>query len=876
MYLIESPLRVTSKPMDVVLVSGASGFIGAALVRTLARHYRVVGLDVKAPVETGFGEFVEIDLTWDQSVQSALLCVHAKYGSRIASVVHLAAYFDLSGKPNPKYEQVTVRGTERLISALKRFDVEQFVFMSTMLVHSPAPRGTLINEDSPLQARFPYQTSKLETERLVRADHGDVPLVIVRPAGVYDDLGRSTFLVHQIARIYEKSLLSHLYPGDLNTGQPSIHLEDLLDAILRIIERRADLPTQSTFLLGEPHTPSFGKLQQDLGRWIHSEHWETHRVSKELAKVGTWLENEMLEEDSFVKPWMIESAGDNYELDISRARALLGWEPEHSLRATLPTIVKALKADPVSWYRANKLNSAAIAGREAMTERHGDGDARADAHLSGSQPEVTRDGRHADHESHQAMRTPESKSPMHQMHLSTVWAHFTVIALGAWLAASPLVIAGFQSHSFSGTILQVTADRNLAPPGLRSAWLAWSDLLSGLAIMVFGSLSLSRRFAWAQWANTAVGIWLLFSPLVFWTPSATVYFNDTFVGAFVIAFAVLVPMMHGMSLEAMMDQSDLPLGWSYCPSTYAQRLPIIALGLVGFLIARILTAYQLGYLDHVWDPFFATSSAKNGTEFIITSNISRAWPIPDAGLGAVSYLFEVLMGAMGDRRRWRSMPWMVAMFGIVVVPLGAVSITFIIIQPIVIGTYCTLCLTAALAMLVMIPWSLDELVAMGQYLVQAHRRGEQVMRVFFVGGASPGSGRDQHIDFGDSLANVKDAASRGVTVPWTLLATALLGVWLMFTRLIFDTEPPMANSDYLVGALIITVAVTAMAEVGRALRLINVAFGFWLIAAPWILHGTSPLAACASVAVGTAVAVLSLPRGRRSSEHYGSWDCFIV
>jgi hypothetical protein len=67
-----------------------------------------------------------------------------------------------------------------------------------------------------------------------------------------------------------------------------------------------------------------------------------------------------------------------------------------------------------------------------------------------------------------------------------------------------------------------------------------------------------------------------------------------------------------------------------------------------------------------------------------------------------------------------------------------------------------------------------------------------------------------------------------------------------------------------------------MAEVGRALRLINVAFGFWLIAAPWILHGTSPLAACASVAVGTAVAVLSLPRGRRSSEHYGSWDCFIV
>jgi uncharacterized membrane protein len=181
----------------------------------------------------------------------------------------------------------------------------------------------------------------------------------------------------------------------------------------------------------------------------------------------------------------------------------------------------------------------------------------------------------------------------------------------------------------------------------------------------------------------------------------------------------------------MMDGSDLPPGWTYCPSTYLQRLPIIALGLVGFLIARALTAYQLGYIDSVWDPFYIGQGAKNGTEFIITSDISKAWPIPDAGLGAVNYMFEVLMGVMGDRRRWCTMPWMVAMFGIVVVPLGAVSIYFIIIQPIVIGTYCTLCLLAASAMLIMIPFTLDELVAMGQYLAQAHRRGQPMLRVFF-------------------------------------------------------------------------------------------------------------------------------------------------
>jgi hypothetical protein len=114
---------------------------------------------------------------------------------------------------------------------------------------------------------------------------------------------------------------------------------------------------------------------------------------------------------------------------------------------------------------------------------------------------------------------------------------------------------------------------------------------------------------------------------------------------------------------------------------------------------------------------------KNGTEYIITSKVSRAWPIADAGLGATSYLIEALMGAMGSAARWRMMPWMVTFFCILVVPLGGVSIFFIIIQPIIIGTYCTLCLIAALAMLIMIPLALDEVVAMGQYMMRSVRAG---------------------------------------------------------------------------------------------------------------------------------------------------------
>jgi len=489
---------------------------------------------------------------------------------------------------------------------------------------------------------------------------------------------------------------------------------------------------------------------------------------------------------------------------------------------------------------------------------------------------------HAEHASGSETIAPPAMTQQHmkgmrRMHFDMLWVHYLVIMLGAWLATSPFVFGSFDGTGYSAAVLRVTVERGLSDPALRSAWLGCSDVASCLLVMLFGAMSLSPRLAWAQWANAVMGVWLLFAPLVFWATSAAAYANDTLVGALVIAFAILVPMMPGMSMAGRMDPSDVPRGWSYCPSTYLQRLPIVALGMVGLLISRHLAAYQLGHIDAAFDPFFILGShGLNGTESIITSDVSKAWPVADGGVGAVSYMAEILMGLMGDRRRWRTMPWMVAMFGIVVVPLGVVSIYFIIIQPIVIGTWCSLCLLAGLAMLIMIPYSLDELVAMGQFLVQDHRRGGRFWNTFFRGGAQPEGRCDDHPGFEAPLSRATQSAVRGLTLPWTLLASVALGLWLMFTRLSLGTQPPMANNDHLIGALIVTIAVISLAEVTRPLRFINVAFGVWLVIAPWVLQGHTMLASWLSVLVGLLVMGLSLPRGARSSEHYGSWDRFVV
>jgi ABC-type polysaccharide/polyol phosphate export permease len=114
----------------------------------------------------------------------------------------------------------------------------------------------------------------------------------------------------------------------------------------------------------------------------------------------------------------------------------------------------------------------------------------------------------------------------------------------------------------------------------------------------------------------------------------------------------------------------------------------------------------------------------------------------------------------------------------------------------------------------------------------------------------------------------------GVAMPWSLLLSAGLGVWLMLAPSVLGGAGAAAHSDHLVGALIVTTAVIALADVGRAMRFLTIVFGAWVIAAPWILGGTTTSATWNDVIVGTLVILLSAPRGS-IGERYGSFERFI-
>lgn len=817
------------KPL--VLITGAAGSIGSELAKQLGDDFQIVGLDVEGQVAQC--PLIAFDLTDAQSVRSALETVRADYGYEIAAVVHLAAYFDFSGADNPLYTSVNVDGTRHLLQALQEFEVGRFIYSSTMLVHRSRSPGERIDEDTPIDPAWAYPASKAQAEDAINDTCGNIPTLILRLAGLYDGQTAVPTLSHQIARIHARGLKSHLHSGDPDAGQAFIHKSDMMRLFRAAIDRRNDLPQNVVILAGEEEAVSFRRLQDRIGQLIHGEKtWQTLTLPRPIAKLGAKAEvmSEPVVPDDldqgekpFLRPFMIDLSCDHYALDISRAREMLNWSPRHFILDTLPTLIENLKQDPVGWYKTNDI----VTPREldALAEVSDD-------------PEELRD---------------QNEVKRQTDHAANRWAYLTCAALGSWLVVTPPIL------------------------GYASVRMTVTSVIAGLGIMVLAIVSTSWRAGIARWALGALGALVMVSPIVLWAETMGAYINTFLVGSLVAGLAVGLKPIPGVSAAAAESGPDNPPGWSFNPSSWTQRAPVIILAFIGLYVSLYLCAYQLKLIDNVWEPFFAGSATdpQNGTEEIITSSVSQAWPVPDAGLGAITYMLEIIVGLIGSVKRWRTMPWLVLLFGIMIVPLGAVSITFIIIQPLLIGTWSTLALIAAAAMLVQIPYSLDELVAGLEYLWRRWKKGDPLFWIFLRGGTDEGKTQDPTDEFDRPGREIfADCWQGGISVPPGLGICMAIGLWLMLTRLTLGTEGQLANADHLIGALVLTVSVVATAEIGRIVRFLNVPLGLAAVLMP-LIFGGAWIQIVSGVVVGLALMVFSLPRGHVRQD-YGASQLIIL
>ena len=71
--------------------------------------------------------------------------------------------------------------------------------------------------------------------------------------------------------------------------------------------------------------------------------------------MGAWAQENLLGQETFMKPWMVDLADTHYPVENERARRRLGWKPQHRLRDTLSKMTGSLIENPEHWYEVNGL-----------------------------------------------------------------------------------------------------------------------------------------------------------------------------------------------------------------------------------------------------------------------------------------------------------------------------------------------------------------------------------------------------------------------------------------------------------------------------------------------------------------------------------------
>jgi dTDP-glucose 4,6-dehydratase len=306
-----------------VLVTGAGGFIGGhlvemlvaegasvtALVRYNSRNERGtldwIAPDVAAEVQVVLGELRDIE-----SVSRAVK------GSEI--VLHLGAQIAIPySYVNPRdFFEVNVLGTLNVAQACLAAGVERVVHTSTSEVYGSAQQVP-ITETHPLEPQSPYAASKLSADKVMDSWHRsfDLPMVVLRPFNTYGP--------RQSARAIIPTIISQALAGDtlrLGSLHPRRDLTFVRDTAAGMMAAAtAPDAVGQTIQLGTGHAVSVGEIVERVGELIGKE---LHPVLDEARVRPAKSEVELL---------LSEPA---------RARELLGWEPQVTLRDGLEQTIE--------------------------------------------------------------------------------------------------------------------------------------------------------------------------------------------------------------------------------------------------------------------------------------------------------------------------------------------------------------------------------------------------------------------------------------------------------------------------------------------------------------------------------------------------------
>ena len=297
-----------------VLITGASGFVGRALVAQLVARegYEVLALTRQPPPNPVAGaQYLLVgDLDLQERWQPTLSCVH--------TLVHTAArvhvLHERVAEPFAEFQRVNVAGTLRLAKLAAAAGVRRFVFLSSIGVNGVQTSvGTAFSEADTPNPHNAYALSKLEAERGLRrlSEETGLEVVIIRPPLVYGPGVKANFaaLMRAVQRGWPLPL------GSVQNQRSLVALDNLIDFIVTCISHpRA---ANQTFLVSDGHDVSIAELVRGLA--------QAAGVPVRLLPVPVWALRAVAQ--MLGQSELLRRLCGNLQADISKARSLLGWTP---------------------------------------------------------------------------------------------------------------------------------------------------------------------------------------------------------------------------------------------------------------------------------------------------------------------------------------------------------------------------------------------------------------------------------------------------------------------------------------------------------------------------------------------------------------------
>ncbi len=344
---------------QVVLITGASGFIGTALIARLDKKYYIIGIDKVLHKDRSSNVlWYKSDISDKNLLNKIFRGIKEEVSEKIDYVFHLAAYYDMENKESRMYRETNENGTRYLLDNLIDFNVKNFVFASSAVVFKPTMGDDKLNEESDLSSFMYYGNSKIAGETILSEYKEKIKVTTFRLSAVYSSYCRSIPLANQIAFIWQKRFGYRILPGKRDGGISYIHIEDVLDAFEKSMFMAKVISSGSILVLSEESL----LLNKDLYRLICLEIFGKQLNIIRLPKLIVWVNIYIINKfylltgrTYFFKPWMVKLADKKYQFNIDKAKGVLNWQPRFQLEQHMKVIVRNLKSDTRRWFVTNKI-----------------------------------------------------------------------------------------------------------------------------------------------------------------------------------------------------------------------------------------------------------------------------------------------------------------------------------------------------------------------------------------------------------------------------------------------------------------------------------------------------------------------------------------